>query len=632
MSANLDLLTVDGATKKLYNADLESYTSSVVLAEDQLTPVSEKISAKVSCTLDVDQWAEMNNFLLQFGNRMAAVSMYHLQNPSDALIYLANDDCSDGGPYVTASATEVMGTKVMLVNIDINAERPLCQTRPLLSHVWRQSMQVEENGKLTRTVEGSIRAFRYAPGTTTAIAPYNLAFSNLNNYVGLADLFRNALLPNVPGPGWRRTSQSFVYDPTEYVLQYTVIDKQFMHDLPNYVRVGDMEFSYERSAETAGVANCYFSCDLEAENNARRIGPWGTGNRTLVEAAVALSKTRINASFSNVLITRMRVTERGILSGQAIRFELDAQMFPSANSGSGLSTSIAPLAYMIGQEFTVQRTHSRASSGYGTATRYVSGATETYYWHVMQPHWVQDMINGMENCGNVPSGNLPYAVLLDNAVDDTWTGAIVVNTGELTANEMNTQFQGKFETSQYQAPPDDGEETTYSTIIAHNVSVTNASYKSGIVRLSPMYTTGSDLVFQTQKPAAIVKERIEVARANQAPSKLFRPLPAGAFVMDEDWNVSYGKFDAQGQRMFIGTYERTYQLLDNGDTGRGFATQETVQAGNVRAWGAPNQTLLPTIAKIATTSSQVLGNSIFDIDGITADQRYSTGPAETFVT
>jgi hypothetical protein len=629
MSANIDLLTVDGASQTLYNADLESYTSTAVMAEDQLTPVAEKVSAKVSCVLDKILWERFREFLNQFGNRMAAVSMYRTDNPSDALIYLTRDGCSDGGPYVTATATEVMGTQVMLVNIDINAERPLCIDRPLLSHVWRQSMQVEENGKLTRIIEGSIRAFRYAPGTTTSIAPYSLPFANLNNYAGLADLFRNALLPNVPGPGWRRTSQSFVYDPTEYVLQYTVTDKQFMHDLPNYVRVGDMEFTYERSAETAGVANCYFSCDLEAENNARRIGKWGTGNRTLVEAAIALSKARINASFSNVLITRMRVTERGILSGQAIRFELDAQMFPSANSSSGQQNAIAPLAYMIGQEFIVQRTHSRAPSAYGTATRVVSGGNDTYYWHVMQPHWVQDMINGMENCGSTPSGNLPYAVLLNNSVDDTWTGDIVVNTGELTTNEMNTSFEGKYSTSQFQYPKDtDG----YTNIVAHNVSVTNASYQAGVVRLSPMYTTGADVVFQTQKPSVLVKERVEVARANQAPSKVFRPLPTGALVMGEDWNVSYGKFDAQGQRMFIGTYERTYQLWDQGDTGRGFVTQASLAAGNVRAWGAPNQTVLPTIAAIATTASQSTTTPTFGTGGVGADQRYSTGPAETFVT
>ena len=152
-----------------------------------------------------------------------------------------------------------------------------------------------------------------------------------------------------------------------------------------------------------------------------------------------------------------------------------------------------------------------------------------------------------------------------------------------------------------------------------------------MVRLSPMYTTGADLVFQTQKPTVMVKERIEVARANIAPNKVFRPLPVGAFVVDEDWNVSYGKFDAQGQRMFIGTYERTYGLYDNGTSGRGFVTQTTL-LGNVRAWGAPHQTLLPTIAKVATSASQATTSSVFAPASISVDEKYNTGSTETFLT
>jgi hypothetical protein len=630
MSANITLLAVDASTQTLYNADLETYNVSVVLADDQQTPMATKLAAVITCTLDKNGWTQFQQFLNQYGNRMQSVSMVHTGNPSDALVYLSRNECSDGGPYVQATAQEVMGTTLMLARIDVTAERPLCQDRPILSHVWRQSMQVEENGRLTRTIEGQLKAFRYAPGTTLAIAPPNLPFANVNSYAGIADLFRQAILGNVPDQGWRRISQAFVYDPSETTLQYTVTDKQFMHDLPNYVRVGDMEFTYERSAETAGVANCFFSCDLETDNNARRIGPWGTGNRTLVEAAVALSKTRINAAFSNVLITRMRVTERGLLSGQAIRFELDAQMFPSLSGGGAGANSVAPLAFMIGQQFTIARTQSRTMDAYGQATRSVSGTSEIYNWHVMQPHWVQEMFNGMEKCGEVPSGNLPYAVLWTDDIDLNNSGSISVTVGTTEVdNEMNTAFEGKFATNVFQEPADDDD---YSTIVAHNVSMTNAAYESGVVRLSPMYTTGSDVVFQTQKPAVRVKERIEVARANQAPNKVFRPLPTGAFVLNEDWNVSFGKFDAQGQRMFVGTYERTYQVWDQGDTGRGFVTQATTAAGNVRAWGAPNQTVLPTIAKIATTASQGLTTPTFGTAGVTTAERYSTGPAETFVT
>ena len=628
MSATLSLVSVDVATQNLANADLESYDASVVLADDQMTPVAERITAVISCVLDKASWVELEAFLKQFANRMLSVVLYDNNNPSISLVNLLRTECSDGSPFVKVSAQEVMGSTLMLTRVEVTAERPVCSTRPILSHVWKQSMSVDEVGKLTRTIEGQIRAFRYAPGTNYAIAPNPLSFAAMTGYAGIADLFRAALLPGVPAKAWRRISQSFVYDPTNTALQYTVTDKQFMHDVPDFVRVGDMDFTYERSAETAGIANCYFTCDLEADQNAVRGGAWGTGNRTLVEAAVKLSKTRINAAYSNVIITRMRVTEKGLLSGQSIRFELDAQMFPSQTAAA--AGTIAPLAYMIGQQFTVVR-----SSGdntvypYGQASRVTVSGSDVFAWHYMQPHWVSDMINGMENCGTTPSGNMPYALLYYEQGDISNTGTIQVVVGDTSfTNDMNEVFDGKYSADLYQPPADDEE---YATIVAHNVSLTNAGYKSGMVRLSPMYTTGADLVFQTQKPTVMVKERIEVARANIAPNKVFRPLPVGAFVVDEDWNVSYGKFDAQGQRMFIGTYERTYGLYDNGTSGRGFVTQTTL-LGNVRAWGAPHQTLLPTIAKVATSASQATTSSVFAPASISVDEKYNTGSTETFLT
>ncbi|NBO80241.1 MAG: hypothetical protein EBV42_03160, partial [Actinobacteria bacterium] len=37
--------------------------------------------------------------------------------------------------------------------------------------------------------------------------------------------------------------------------------------------------------------------------------------------------------------------------------------------------------------------------------------------------------------------------------------------------------------------------------VAHNVANTQASYDSGICRLSPMYTDTQDFLFQTRKPS-----------------------------------------------------------------------------------------------------------------------------------
>jgi hypothetical protein len=625
MSVTIELRTRDSAIEYLHNADLESYDSTPILAEDGMIPVASRLNAVVTATISVADWQAMQAFLNRAGNRMQHVRMYEPHTPASRLVDFVYTETSDGGPFVKATATEVIGTTFMLVRLDIHQEEPWCKTRPLLSHVWRQSMSLNPTGRLSRTVDGQIRAFMPKDGVqgiaTTAA---------WTDKVGHADLFRNLVWSDVPGEGWRRTSASFAYDPTNTILTYQYVDEQHQHDLPNWVRAGDMEFSYERSAEQAGVANCSFSCELEGDLRVTYGGVNGTGNRVLVDAAVKLSKTRINANFGNVIVTRLRITERNILTGPSIRFELDATTFPASTSGT--SAAIVPLAYMIGKPFTITRTMNRMVNPYGAWTPVTSGdpPTTVYRYVSMVPHWLSAALSGMENCdaSPAPSPGVSAVVLLQQNLTDS--GEITVTYGSQVdgTTAMNTEFNGKYASAQYQ---DQNSNDNYVQIVAHNISVTNAGYKSGLVRLSPMYVTGADLVFQTQKPLATVRERIEVAKANVAPGKVLRPLPTGAFVLSEDWNVTFGKFDAQGNRVFVGTFERTYAMIDDGNAGRGFATQATGAFGNVRAWGAPSSTLVPTIAKVATTASQDTSASVF-AGSMSADQKYGTGATETFVT
>lgn len=625
MGVQLELTTRDSANYVLHNADMESYDSTPVLAEDGMTPAAARLNAVVTATMTLSDWSGLQTFLNRAGNRMSRVYMYEQHNSGITLVDFTDSTTSDGGPYVKATATEVIGTTFMLVRLDIHQEEPWCITRPLLSHVWRQSMSMSQTGHMSRTVDGAIRAYMPFDGVQ-GIA----TVASWTNKVGHADLFRYLVWADVPGEGWRRTSASFAYDPTNTILTYQYVDEQNHKDLPNWVRAGDMEFSYERSAEQAGVANCSFSCELEGNLWVTYGGVGGTGNRVLVDAAVKLSKTRINANFGNVIVTRLRITERTILKGPSIRFELDATVFPASTSGT--SAAIVPLAYMIGKPFTITRTQNRMVNPYGEKTVVTGGnpPTSVGRYISMVPHWLSAALSGMENCAQNPPPSPGMAAVVKLEQDLTDSGDITVTYGveDNGTSAMNTEFNGKYASAQFQ---EQNSGDNYVQVVAHNISVTNAGYKSGIVRLSPMYTTGADLVFQTQKPLATVRERIEVAKANVAPGKVLRPLPTGAFVMSEDWNVTFGKFDAQGNRVFVGTFERTYALIDDGNAGRGFATQETGSFGNVRAWGAPSSTLVPTIAKVATSASQDLAASVF-AGSMTADEKYATGATETFVT
>jgi hypothetical protein len=137
----------------------------------------------------------------------------------------------------------------------------------------------------------------------------------------------------------------------------------------------------------------------------------------------------------------------------------------------------------------------------------------------------------------------------------------------------------------------------FTTAIPQMHGHTKTTVDPGIVRLSPMYVDAPDLLFQTRKPTAVVTEHIEVARMNQAPPRYQRPLPEEAYLANEDWRVSHGQYDAQGNRVFSGIYTRSYVTYDVGAGSTvGFSTFTAPSGAFVRRWSTPNSGILPPIS------------------------------------
>jgi hypothetical protein len=172
---------------------------------------------------------------------------------------------------------------------------------------------------------------------------------------------------------------------------------------------------------------------------------------------------------------------------------------------------------------------------------------------------------------------------------------------------MNTDLGGRFETTQEQ-PTADGD--GYARMVMNSSSFTVSRYDSGLVKMSPMYVDASELVFQTRKPVVEVRERTETARMNQAPPKSMRPMPVDSYVVGEDWRVSFGKFDAQGNRNMSGVFERELAMYDDGTSSGGYTT-ETIGGISIRKWNAPNAYVMPTLSPVATTASQQTAGSVF---------------------
>ena len=607
------------------NVNIENYSTEPWLAEDQSTPSGSKVSISGTCMVSLEAWSSIRDALGLEASRLEYATMEN--GAANYLINMTSATSAIGGPYLKLTATQVIGGGVALIRFDLNDTTTICDL-PVISHVWTQRMTVDAAGRLTRHINGTLRAARNATASDGLLPPRNsTAWSAAQPY---ADMFRRAILPNVPAAGWRRESQEFAYDSIGTGLLYQIIDKQYAYDLPNGVRVGDMEFTYERTVQDAGIGNCRVVVELEGDMSLMTLSnSQPSGNRRLVEAAVALSKARIDATYPFCIITRMAITERNILSGFSIRFELDSQVFPSNENGASV---LAPIARMVGQRFSITRTNNtRTMDPYGAATPATLGTCganpSVFSVYSMVPHYIGNVLSGM-NCDG-ENVALPYAsILTHEGTPDTGAITIAVcTTDDDGVDEMNAAFEDGLHFSEMEQPENAGGGVQ---IVSHSISTTNCRYDSGLVRMAPMYIAAAELVLQTQRPRVFVTERVEIARANTAPDKLMRPLPVDAMLVSDDWNVSFGKFDQQGTRMFVGVYERTFSMYDNGTTSGGYFTDATAYAGSVRGWSAPNSIIQPSISPVATGASQVLASSVFTANP-TAANNYGVA-AESFVT
>lgn len=655
------------------DVSVESYHCEPVLAADGNTPTGESVRVTGSGIITAAQWAALRDTLQKGGQRCDAVTLIDGGND---LINLTRSASSVGGPVATVTATDIVGSGLAMLKFEITDERTFSGL-PVAAHTWTQRMQIDATGRPTRTISGVLKVWRGSTQTGTQFYAGS-ASGSWGATAPWADWFRAAAVPLDLRQGWRRESQEYALDEKGTSLVYTIVDRLYAQDLPDGVRVGDADFSYERSLENPAIAQVSFSCELEGGLDLRGIpgnAAGVTGNRALVAAAVQLSRTRIDATLENTLIQRLKVTEKDILSGYAIRFELDAQILPNGDP-SGATVTLAPLSAAIGRHFHVARSTSRTVPPYGvprpvTTTNAGPGGTVTPVTppsgdvYAMIGHYLSiagaarampptpatsagasDVtLDGLQSAGGssaMPCAQVVYFTedcLFGNITQVGSAGVsvyLVAETASLVAG-MNEYLAGKYAGTMTQP-------ITPGTIISYNTGSTRCEIDSGFRILNRMRNDLPDAAYQARKPRVVIRERTEVVRLNQAPSRVMRPLPVAAILLGETWDVSVGRFDAQGNRQFVGVYERRVQMRDwgttdySGVTGFRNATANNPTApggivgpsvGSYRHWSAPASKVNgPASQVIANTSQEALEKSVLDaITGTTPIDQQQSYPA-----
>jgi hypothetical protein len=130
----------------------------------------------------------------------------------------AGTDDSRGWPTAFIEATEIVGTNTVLLRFEIEHHRVFNASNTVTAHQWRQSMAIDAAGKLTRTVNGKLHITRATTGSALTLAT-NASWDGKQAW---ADLFRNAIIPGLPGEGWRRESQEFAVDEQGTAMTYSL--------------------------------------------------------------------------------------------------------------------------------------------------------------------------------------------------------------------------------------------------------------------------------------------------------------------------------------------------------------------------------------------------------------------------
>lgn len=494
------------------------------------------------------------------GGSWVTISSYALDVPDDI-----------GGPMVRLSAPYAIGPRMIGVEFEIDSQVPPLDvetTTSAVSHTWTQTMQVALDGRLTRIVRGVLSV---APSTknsgrddTVAPSPSGGDWNSRNPY---PDLYRLAIIPDVPGAGWRRRPQEYALLEDGTGLAYQITDEQCAKDLPYPARDGDAKFRYTRQFPNLGWA--------DISMRVRMAGDLATDIRTLIASAWTSMQIRVNPA--KHLLTRISVEEESMFDGIACTCEMDARVYAQdyANTGTLALSSI------VGTPFTVTRLDcSRTVSPYGAYQ---------FAWQ-MPPHWLDNALNAATQQGS--AGVMPQAQVIEVelATPCADTAVVTVLPSNTGVAAMNAHFGGAF-TQPYPKQADEATADTPTTIMQAS-SFTAMRVNPGTVRMCSAEDEGQDWVFQTEKPRVRITERVEVSRQNQTPGRSMRPLPANAILVSEGWVPGSLRGDAQGNGVFNAIYERVFDALDPGGTSGGGFNSASFAGYLLRYWQPPNGLIL----------------------------------------
>jgi hypothetical protein len=548
------------------------------------------------------------------------------------LAQLAGED-ERGGPFFRANITEITGTNSLLVNftaewtqtlsaLGVPLELAVPNPNQVRSFYTTAQFTVDQTGRTTIRKTGSLQLkFKPKFGQSQPMImpnaydrtgiPDTATFGNIQNYrigdgkrndvivdwlvsnkVGhdQADYFRRAVAGNMYR-GFRRVRQEYAVDESRCRLIFDITDEEFFRGLPAPAKIGDCNYAFRRAIGDDGAAmgQKMFSAEIEGD---KYVSPGA-----LLTLAIRLSQNRID--YQNDLITEIKVAEVGMLSKNAISFEVMALATSIQNYSPEMETAslipnqkslllkniLTPLVLGDNQVFRFQEAYMPDAYG---ASRIIRVSTGAY-----SPLADQNSDFSLDPTSIVLKEQDPVVYLFPDATFDAYEqqpdiidgvfryiqpGSTLVesgpNKGDLKKNSARNR-----------------EEPTIN-----EKSGTKYTVHTGIIECPGIGFDSPTLIFQIGAPRVEQTRFSDGSRKNKAPKNQVGELPVNSQVSRRSMSVTAGHLDVNGNRVYSAGYDETICTRFIGDlaSGTGISTsdpnfkkvEETVngQTVNLLAW------------------------------------------------
>jgi hypothetical protein len=513
--------------------------------------------------------------------------------------YLANLTSADerGGPFFRANITEITGTSSLLVNFTVEwtqtvgqAGVPFSMTEAnpnlVRSFYTISQFSVDQTGRTTIRKTGSLQ-LAFVPklnSNGSLVSPrakdtsgrrndapygvYNVGDQWRNDIVldflvsgganmDHADYYRRIVAGNLYR-GFRRVRQEYAIDESRCRLIFDITDEESFRGLPAPAKVADCNYAFRRALGDDGAAmgQKMFSAEIEGDKN---VSPGA-----LLTLAIRLSQNRID--YANDLITEIKVAEVGMLTRNAISFEVMAlatsiQNYTPSEESEGFSTLIpdqkalllknilTPVQLGTDQVFKFQEAYMPDEYGASLIVRVATGAYSPLdkendaSERSIQPTTLQ-----------LKEGN-PAIYLFPDAVFDAYTEE-QLNQGDGVFRYIKPLAyrvkSGPNKGDLAKASDEDRPEPTMNPKNGVKYTV-----HTGIVECPSVSPSGDTVIFQIGAPRVEQTRYSDGSRKNAPPENQIGDLPVNSQVSRRSVSVTSGQPDVNGNRVMTAGYDET---------------------------------------------------------------------------